>query len=106
LLLVVEHYNPVANRYEPYAQRAVPLWTSALNVGSGAAGNSGAGPYPPGDPGLVLFGSSADRFLLFVLAQVSVSKDDHDYAGEFSESWAVLECEMPAIWVDEFVIQP
>jgi hypothetical protein len=76
--LVAQRLNPVTNQFEPYLQRSLTKWSDSSSIGSARYQGQGTSSYPGSDPGLLVIGSSADTFALWIVATVHVSKQDHD----------------------------
>jgi hypothetical protein len=76
--LIAQRLNPVSGLFEPYLQRSLTRWSESSISGSGRYQDQGIDSYPGSDPGLLVIGSSADTFALWIVASVHVGKEDHD----------------------------
>jgi len=76
--LIAQRLNPVTGRFESYLPKSLPQWSQSSSIGSGRYQDRGTGSYPGSDPGLLVIGSSADIFALWIVASIQVSKEDHD----------------------------
>jgi hypothetical protein len=76
--LIAQRLNPVTNVFEPYLQRSLTRWSDSSPMGSARYQDQGTGSYPGSDPGLLVIGSSADTFALWIVATIHVTVQDHD----------------------------
>jgi hypothetical protein len=76
--LIAQRLNPVTNLFEPYLQRSLTRWSDSSSIGSARYQGQGTASYPGSGPGLLVIGSSADTFALWIVATIHVTKQDHD----------------------------
>jgi hypothetical protein len=100
--LVAQRLNPVTNQFEDYLQRSLALWSDSSTIGSARYQDQGTASYPGSDPGLLVIGSSADTFALWIIATIHVTKVDHDpNPANRTLCFGALGYDIPVMWAEQ-----